>query len=154
MEVLPVLIGAVLLWPVGLMIGRFINRVLTCDHVEAPSGIQADDWRAAVQGPGPGAAYIGRLESLLVYLAVLFARGDAALVVAGWFAFKVASKWELWSNVVKMPDSFDGATQLDSLRARRKLGYVMYDRFLVGTLLNILAGAIVAGFVLRYTHAG
>ncbi len=153
-EIVVVVLGAAILLLLGKTCGWLFNRKLTWSGADAPPGVDQEQWRTAVQGPGPGAALIGRLESLLVYLSVLYLGKEAAVIIGGWFAFKVASKWEVWSNVIKMPASLRGSTDLDLLRARRKLGYVMYDRFLVGTLLNVLLGAIVAAIVRRIWDIG
>lgn len=151
MELFLGFVGAIFLLVLGSVFSWWMKTFIPWGKSEPPEGIDKDDWLRTVSGPGPGATYIGRLEALFVYLAVLYARDEAGLLVAGWLAFKVASKWEMWTNVVRMPDSFEGASALAGLGARRKLGYVMYDRFLIGTLGNVMSGGIVAALVTRFS---
>ncbi|HJU43660.1 MAG TPA: hypothetical protein VJ691_12620 [Vicinamibacterales bacterium] len=113
--------------------------------VVAPLGVDSDKWNAAISGtPGLG-SLMGYLESCLTFLAVLFLPTEqAGYVVAAWLAFKLASKWETWSNIVKIPEQLNGSAvdQIDYLRARRHWGELLYTRFTAGTLLNLLAGGL------------
>jgi len=69
-------------------------------------------------------------------------------------AFKVASKWESWQNVVRVPDTLTepNVSQLELLRARRQWGAILYTRFLCGTLVNVLIGVLV-GTIVRKVEA-
>ena len=149
-DVVLFVLGALLTLLCGWPVGWVLDKASPWEKVEAPSGVPAAKWNLVVKD-STGGAWIGRIETLLVYVLVLYAKTDAALAIGGWLAFKVASKWEAWSNVVKVPDLFDGSSQLDSLRARRDWASTLYGRFLIGTLLNVLTGTIVALVVLRYS---
>ena len=126
------------------LVGRTLTRLAPWNAVRPPAGVSVEDWQSAIAGTGAGAAsWLGALESLLAYLAFVAFQENAASIIGGWLAFKVASKWESWQNVVRVPDSLDGVgNQLDFLRARRQWGSVLYTRFLIGTLLNVFMGVI------------
>lgn len=137
-------IGALLLS--RLIVGRFLNRVAPWKNVTPPSGVALAEWQTVVRGSGSTAAsWLGGLECCLAYIATLLFHQEAAAVIGGWLAFKVASKWESWQNVVQVPDTLGEpvSSPLDSLRARRQWGALLYTRFLIGTLLNVLLGALI-----------
>jgi hypothetical protein len=89
--------------------------------------------------------WIGFLERMLAFVAFW---QDELTIVAGWFAFKLAAKWETWKNIVQFPDTLPGTDVVDYLRARNALGSWLLGRFLLGTALNVLIG-FVAAFVGR-----
>jgi hypothetical protein len=59
-------------------------------------------------------------------------------VIAGYLAFKVASKWNAWSNIVAVPKEIPGLDPLEYLIARRCWGSHVLVTFLVGTLANVM----------------
>ena len=63
----------------------------------------------------------------------------AALLVGGWLAFKVASKWAVWQNIIKVPESAAGLSDEQLVSARFRFGTHLLQRFLLGTLGNVLA---------------
>jgi hypothetical protein len=152
-EFLFTLAGIILLFVIGHFLIKVVFRFVPWTKAEGPKGVSPEDWLRVLTSTGSkGGTWIGRLESLLVYLVVLHARDDAGLVIGGWLAFKVASKWETWANVIKVPEILndtlnDREAKLDYLRARRDWSNLLYERFLIGTLLNILLGASVAYLV-------
>jgi len=89
-----------------------------------------------------GARWLGGLERALFFVG--FFQGSPELV-AGWLLFKVASKWESWQNIVRIPESLEGVDPIEFLRYRHTWGVKVMQSFLVGTLSNILAG--IAGAV-------
>ena len=106
----------------------------------APSELVAKKWKQVVKG-NEGGAWIGRLERTL-YLFAFCALGGtgAAAVVAAWLAFKVAAKWQAWTQTVALPETLDGVDPMDYLVARRRWGSHVLSTFLVGTLSNVLFG--------------
>jgi len=79
---------------------------------------------------------LGRFERTLFYIAIVSLYPE---VILGWLAFKVASKWEVLQNLVKVPGMEDPGRKL-SVTGRRAWGDRVLQRFLIGTLGNILAG--------------
>jgi len=82
---------------------------------------------------------IGYLERLLLY--VFFWSGFYYLI-AGWLAFKLGSKWESWKNIINVPDELNKADTAEYMRVRNRVGSLILQRWLVGNLVNILAGFI------------
>ena len=66
-------------------------------------------------------------------------------------AFKVASKWNAWTNIIAVPKELPGLDPLEYLAARRKWGSRVLVTFLVGTLANVLAGYFGAAVALYGT---
>ena len=82
---------------------------------------------------------LGHLERLLFFIAIW---QQAHVVVGAWLAFKVASKWNVWSNLIALPKELPTVDQIDYLIARRKWGAQTLMRFLIGTLYNIVAALV------------
>lgn len=97
-----------------------------------------------LKGPIPGGAAMGFFERL--YFFVVLAAG-APVLVGVWLAFKVASKWDAWSNIYRLPDKIEEADGLEWFLIRRSFGAKVYQRFAIGTAVNFLAAAIGAGIV-------
>ena len=83
-----------------------------------------------------GARWVGGLERVLFFVGFL---QESPELVAGWLLFKVASKWESWQNIIRVPESLDGVDSFEFLRYRHAWGVKVMQRFLIGTLSNILA---------------
>jgi hypothetical protein len=90
---------------------------------------------------------LGLFERLVFFIAFWLGRFE---IVGGWLAFKVASKWEVWSNIVAFPKNLKDVDDLDYLIARRRLGAQIFTTFLVGTLANAIA-AFIGSIVGRYS---
>jgi len=116
-----------------------MNRTLLDIDERPPTGIKPMAWRAVITKPREGGKWLGRLERIMFFCAFLI---DQPLLIGGWLAFKVASKWEVWNNIVKVPDNIEKVNQIDFLRARRQWGSGLYQGFLIGTCANIIAGLI------------
>jgi hypothetical protein len=103
------------------------------------------EWSEAIKPPELVAGWwLGAFERSVFFLAIGF---DAYAAIFAWLAFKVASKWAVWQNIVKVPDKPDEDLELGP-RARRALGSSVMQRFLVGTLFNLLAAFLSWGLVL------
>lgn len=126
------------------LVGMILRRVALWNNVTPPEGVSQEKWQEILAGNPLAAKWLGGLESLLAYGSLLAFDKNAALVVGGWLAFKVASKWESWQNISQVPQSLEGVSQLDFLRARREWATTLYLRFLIGTLLNLMFGFLAA----------
>jgi hypothetical protein len=129
------------------LVGAVLNRVAPWSIVAPPEGVSAEKWRELVAGNARAARWLGSLEGLLAYASSLMFDKNAALIIGGYLAFKVASKWESWQNIIQVPQSLTGVSEIDFLRARRQWGTTIYLRFLIGTLLDVLFGFFVAAIV-------
>jgi hypothetical protein len=119
---------------VGWLAGRFLD--LIAERAEWPDDT-SDDNKARDESDRRSASWLGRLEGLLFFGAFLLAP-DGLVIVAGWLAFKVASKWEVWSNIIQVDKN-----ELDP-KQRRRIGVAVQNRFLIGTLLNIIIAGMAA----------
>lgn len=104
--------------------------------LEPPTKRIRDAWKE-LTSENEGGAYLGYLERLLFFGAFW---NDAPIVIGAWLAFKVASKWNAWTNVISVPKNLKGVDELAYLIARRKWGSHLLTTFLVGTLANLIFG--------------
>ncbi len=83
--------------------------------------------------------WLGFMEATLAFVAFHTAAYE---LIAGWLAFKLTSKWQTSSTIIKYPPEIEGLHPLTTLRARNLEGANTLQRWLIGTLGNILAGMI------------
>jgi hypothetical protein len=100
-------------------------------------------WQAlqptGIDGSGRWIGYVERV------LALISAWAGSYELLGGWFAFKVASKWETYANLLRLPDLVPGVDELAYLRARRAWGSCIMMRFLIGSATNAILGICAAG---------
>jgi hypothetical protein len=82
---------------------------------------------------------LGLLEVVLFYIA--FAVHSPKIIV-GWLAFKLVSKWLAWTAIVKTPEYIEGLETMYYWSARNRVAAYNLQRWLIGTLANIVAGAL------------
>jgi hypothetical protein len=131
---------------IGLGIPIYFLMTWTSSEIKIPRPrrIAEEDWKDITKIPGRwGGTLIGMFERVLFFGALLSPSGG--FVVGGWLAFKVASKWEVWTNTYKIPDKFPGATITESLVARTRWGSRTYQRFLLGTGANLISALLGVG---------
>jgi len=115
-----------------------LQHVKKSYSLQPPSEPLREKWAALTQGDNAG-ALLGHLERIALFVAFWF---DASAIVAAWLAFKVASKWNAWSNVISVPKAIPGIDELDYLIARRRWGSQVLMSFLIGTLFNVLVAFV------------
>jgi hypothetical protein len=130
---------------VTIVLGRGARRCVKWASrsiaLELPRGVSEErrgQWRELTTGDEGGAA-IGWIERFMFFVAFLI---DAPLVVGGWLAFKVASKWNAWTNITAVPKQVEGITDLDLAIGRRRWASHVLTTFLAGTGYNICAGML------------
>jgi hypothetical protein len=133
-----VLIGLLTVFFVGLCNGHLVKYVRKSMALLPPNEATKEKWVALTEGD-EGGWVLGNLERLLFFGAFWM---DAPTLTAAWLAFKVASKWNAWSNVISLPKTMSGIDELDFLIARRRWGSQLLTTFLVGTLANIVIGLL------------
>ena len=85
---------------------------------------------------------MGVLERILAFFSFYL---GVYVVIGGWLVFKVGSKWQVWSSVIKMPDNLkECENDFSYLRARQRWGSWLHTRLLLGTLCNVLIGFFLA----------
>ncbi len=114
----------------------------------APNGLEEQVWEGIV-GRGTGGKWLGLLERFFSFGIFWL---EAYEVLAVWLAFKVASKWEAWGNVVQVPTDLPDVDKTDYFRARNQLGSWLFTRFVSGTLLNVLTGLVGAALGRKAWH--
>ena len=148
MELIGIIICICLCYFSGKYIGFFINEATNVTSAPTPpEGADEQEWENIVSPKGSEKAgrYLGFLERVLCFIAFYQA---AYFLIGGWFAFKVASKWQVWSNVISVPKTIEGVSDMSYLRARRLWGGNILMRFLIGTLSNVIFGSVLA-FILK-----
>jgi hypothetical protein len=96
-------------------------------------------WKELTSG-GEGGAFIGWLERFMFFAA--FLTDSALLAIGAWLTFKVASKWNAWTNITAVPRELEGVSDLDAAIGRRRWASNILTTFLVGTAYNICAGIV------------
>lgn len=113
---------------VGAAVGPLVRSATDADRPRPPTGIDPDLWLDVI-GRGAAGSVLGQLERLLAF-AAFWQGGQSSIIIAGWLAFKVASGWNNWSYIVRLPEKLEGVKDLDYLRARSQLGSWIFHRFL------------------------
>ena len=108
-------------------------------HLEGARGDVPDALWSALQPAGieKSGALLGHIERILALISAWTGQYE---ILGGWFAFKVASKWETYANLLRLPEKVEGIDELTYLRARRAWGSRMMMRFLVGSGANAIWG--------------
>jgi len=104
----------------------------------APSAELEPRWKEFTMGDG-GGALLGWLERFMFFCAFLM---GAHVAIGAWLAFKVAAKWNTWSNVISVPTAIEKVDPVDFLIARRRWGSRLLMTFLIGTAYNIIVGML------------
>jgi hypothetical protein len=118
----------------GTGVRPFLESVAPAPH--RPGGIMEGDW-TELTGRSSGGSWIGAAERAITLVSVSL---DQSGLIGGWLAFKVAAKWEAWSNIVKVPVELTPLTPIAWYKARNAIGTWVLTRFLLGTASNVLFG--------------
>jgi hypothetical protein len=116
---------------------KLLDKISSDIDNNPPTHIEPNQWKE-ILSPGNKRAglWLGRFERL--FFLIMFI-SEAYILAGFWLAFKVASKWETWQNIVQVPDDEVQGFNLGVLD-RRNWGDRVLQRFLLGTLGNLLAG--------------
>lgn len=131
-----VIIGLVTIIILGCGVPRMIKSVQKEIPLTPPNEETKKNWEKLTAG-NEGGSILGNLERILFFCAFWV---DAPAVVAAWLAFKVASKWNAWTNIISVPKTLSGVDDLEFLVARRLWGSQLLTTFLVGTISNVIIG--------------
>ena len=131
----PLAVSVVLL----LIVGRFVGPILNL----ATDTYKFKDGEALWRDIPPGGGFVGVLEQIAFFFAFLL---GVHIFIGAWLVFKVAAKWESWGNIVRLKETRDGNLDSDSFEIRHRFGTWLLNRFLIGTLLNILLAGSAAWF--------
>jgi hypothetical protein len=140
-----------------MVVGRSLEELKVHMKVETPKGVPPDEWSRTIEVErGDAGSKTGKLEALFFYVLIWIME---PLAIGVWFAFKVASKWEVWQSIVKPPEYRHWLTEtggVTELRIRNQWGSRVLTAHLFGTLGNLLlAGSVVITFqVVAYVLFG
>jgi hypothetical protein len=134
MRIIAFLVGLV----TTLLLGALTAKVL--QYVQFPSYIEDENIRKVfIKDPQQGGdSILGILEQVLAFFSLWVEGGG--IVIVGWLAFKLGSKWQAWQHVVRVPDTLETKTALENLHVRSGVSSYLLSRFLIGTLYNVLCG--------------
>jgi hypothetical protein len=139
-------IGFLVLWLSSWPIQWLMDRVHEHAALDAPAGVDEKKWNAAINIPKDAAMpvkWLGMMERALFFLSFWLAAYEIA---AGWLAFKVASKWETWQAIMKVPETLDThPDSLEYLGARNRWASAILQRWMIGTAANGLASFAALG---------
>lgn len=122
-----------------LLLGGYVGLLLKFAHgnVEDPN---IPGWEKATQLRPRSAKLVGFFEQLMFFAALWL---EVPLAIGGWLGFKVASKWEVWKDVIQVPSTdFPVKSSLDALHARHVWGTKLLGRFILGPLANIVFAGV------------
>lgn len=136
-----VLVGLFVLTLLGLGARPLMKAVKAAAPAPSPNDTLTYKWESLTADDTNGRV-LGHLERLLFFIAVW---QQAHVIVGSWLAFKVASKWNVWSNLIALPKELPAVEQIDYLIARRRWGAQTLMRFLIGTLYNLVAALVAWG---------
>lgn len=125
----------------GLGGGRFLDAVTKGMKKRAEKYDCLIDWEEIPIHPKTG-EWLGFLERLISLIAFWI---NAHVIIAAWLAFKVAAKWEIWKNIIQVPPSLKNVSEKHYLMAKNAWGTWLLNRFLIGTLINVLIGFVAYG---------
>lgn len=91
-------------------------------------------WVSEVKSSKPN-VWLGLFEITLFYICLLVNKPEG---IGGWLVFKVAAKWESWTNIIKFPEEIKEANDFEYLKLRNELATNVLQRFVIGTIMNIL----------------
>jgi hypothetical protein len=117
---------------------KYATQKIPLDPPQTANDTQKDQWKILVEG-NEGGAVIGYIERTIFFAAILL---NQPLIIGTWLAFKVASKWQVWGDIISVPNKIEGIDDLDLLKAKRQWGSHLFVTFLVGTGWNIIAAML------------
>jgi hypothetical protein len=110
---------------ITFLAGLTVRRIKTRYIEEAPPGVPYETRELK------GGCFLGFLERTVYFLAMMV---GVSQFIGAWLAFKVASKWQVWTTITKVDPVLDEL----NLGTRRRWQSHVLQSFLIGSLLNIL----------------
>jgi len=142
------LFGLILAIIIGQCFSGLVRRIHN-NYIEYIDSIKIDfpmdKWRRIVHPAEKLIApnkWLGWSEIILFYICLFISRPEG---IGAWLVFKVAAKWESWTNIVKVPADIKDMDTFEYLELRNNLATVVLQKFLIGTIGNILAAMIGMG---------
>lgn len=144
-EAIAATVGLLLALAARLPVEKLVKNVKSKMPIPPPSRELESKWKELTADrdktnpdkEDDSGAILGDLERTLFYVAFWLGANE---IIAGWFALKVAAKWEAWGTTGRLPDSLGSPIdEIDYLISRRRWASQRLMSFLIGTLANVLA---------------
>ncbi|MFC2079174.1 hypothetical protein ACFLSZ_04265 [Candidatus Bipolaricaulota bacterium] len=118
-----------------------VEKVKEDANTSPPRGVTTAEWENATRADHPWATKaLGLLEIWVFFVAFWISQ---PMLIGGWLAFKLGSKWQAWSSIVRVPKRFsEDGNVLGDLGARNRWASVLLQAYLIGTLTNVAGGFI------------
>jgi hypothetical protein len=145
-------LGITLTFVVGFLFDKLIRNIHKRfeTYSSPPQGIPKEKWKESVhinEALRKPTCWLGYFEKFLFFIAIC---GQEFEIIGFWLVFKVASKWEVWHSITKVPQEIydvkgNKIDELEYLRARNELASLTLQKWLIGTLANIVAAIMGIG---------
>ena len=135
-------VGLFLTWLFAILVNNHMAKLTKSIDFSVPKGINAEDWKNAFtiseERRKPNIV-IGFLEATFFFVSFY---SNMFALIGGWLTFKLASKWQTWNAIVKIPEKLDDKSvdQIQYIGAKNQIAWFTLQRWLLGTLGNIVAG--------------
>lgn len=86
-----------------------------------------------------GARILGAMERLFFFGSFSL---DRPILVAAWLGYKLASKWQVWEQIIQLPARLGIADDKTEARWRLRYGTNVLHRWLIGSLGNLMIGGL------------
>ncbi len=141
--------GLCAMWFASRAVNWLMKKIEKVKNFHPPSNIDPKIWEEAFEYTIKTNQILGIFEALFSYIS--FACGKPELI-AGWLTFKLASKWQTWTAIMRIPERIENINDVEYIGAKNKIASYTLHRWLIGTLGNLLAGAIGVGVGLKIPH--
>lgn len=126
-----------LAWIVALFMKWVVKKN---EKLRSPEGVDDEKWQSAFQlskEQMKPTKILGFFEAIIIFISLYIGKPE---VIAGWLTFKLASKWQTWNAIMRLPEKIDGIDDIEYIGAKNQIASATLQRWLIGTLGNILAG--------------
>ena len=134
-------LGLFLTWGFALFINEYMAAMIKEQaNFPPPEGINPEDWKKAFEIPEDRRKpnkYLGFFEATLFFISFYVNQYE---LIGGWLTFKLASKWQTWNAIMKIPERIEGVDIIAYIGAKNHIAWFTLQRWLLGTLANIIAG--------------
>jgi len=139
-EFIKMAVASVVVLILGPLVKPILDAATRRIDLSAPKGIEQATWNHIAKEMRVG-SWIGFFERFLALASFWI---PAYSIIAAWFAFKLAAKWESWKNIAQFPKELNKVKvdELDFFRARSAVSSYFLTRFLIGTIANVLIGLV------------
>ncbi len=145
--IIPFLIGIIVTISIGWIIDFLITYIKTHSTITEINNEKL--LKKAFDIPDNLSLYnqwLGAMERFLFLSAIYIGHAE---LIGIWLVFKVASKWQAWQNITKVPEKIyedwenkKEINPIDYLRYRNFIATTTLQRWLIGSIGNILAALI------------